>query len=322
MSKKNCSHSKCSFSLTGHCFLNNDPVDSCQELKTTEVGAKMQKKANSEKMRVMNWTGEFIRPEDISFISQSASPSIVGIVGTAKAAKTSYLGMVYTLMVNGRFLNDFQFSHTYTINAWEKLSFGLQFHHGKVYFPETTPTNPDFYSIYHLGLKNKGALKNILFADASGEVFAQWAINPIQENVKNVTWIHQNANCFIFFVDCEALINGRSEAKENILDIANRLKDNLGSRPVAIVWSKADRINEVKPTIKSSLQEELNQIFSGQCKEWEVSNYTFKDPDLRCHQNNLEVLNWAIAQMLKPSSKYIELPIPSDSKDTFLNYRK
>lgn len=322
MSKGICSNPKCSFSETGHCFANADPVASCGNLTLPAGEEKKERKSVDQKNKPIFWTGDFLVPETLSHVSASSSPQIIGIVGTANAAKTSYLGMLYTLMLNGRFLSNFHFSNSYTITAWEKLSFGLRFHQGKVLFPEATPSNPDFHSIYHLGMKKDAALKDVLFADASGEVFGQWAINANDTNTSSVRWIHANANGFIFFVDCEALINRRAEAKENILDIANRLKQDLSKRPVAIVWSKADKILEIRPNIKSSLQEELKNIFGSQSEEWEVSNYTFQDPDLKCHENNLAVLNWLMDQMDAISGAELELEIPKGSKDTFLNYRR
>jgi len=322
MSKGTCSNTKCSFSETGHCFANADPVASCANLTVSVVSEKKEKKSSNQKNEIISWTGEYLVPEDLKLISACSSPYIIGVVGPAKAAKTSYLGMLYTLLLNGRFPSSFHFSNSYTLNAWEKLSFGLRFHQGKVLFPEATPSNPDFHSIYHLGLKNDTSLKDVLFADASGEVFGQWAMNANDANASSVRWIHSNASSFIFFVDSVALINRRAEAKEEILDIANRLKQNLGKRPVAIVWSKADRISEIRPNIKSSLQEELKNIFGSQSTENEVSNYTFQDPDEKCHENNLAVLNWLMDQMGEKSNTTIELEIPTGSRDTFLNYRK
>jgi Double-GTPase 2 len=322
MSKAVCSHPKCSFAETAHCFANADPIVSCGNLTLPVAVEKEKKKSADQKNKTIFWTGDFLTPETIRLISASSSPHIIGIVGTAKAAKTSYLGMLYTLLLNGRFPSSFHFSNSYTLTAWERLSFGLRFHQGEVLFPETTPSNPDFHSIYHLGLKNDTGLKDVLFADASGEVFGQWAINANDTNASSVRWIHENASGFILFVDSQALIDRRAEAKENILDIANRLKQDLGKRPVAIVWSKADKISEIRPNIKSSLQEELKNIFGSQSKELEVSNYTFQDPDLKCHENNLAVLNWLMDQMGATSDISFELENPIGSKDTFLNYRK
>lgn len=322
MSKGTCTNPKCSFSENGHCFQNEDPIEKCPNLTVPIVAEKKEKKNTLQKVDTIPWTGNFLSPEQLEFITASSNPYIIGLVGMAKAAKTSYLGMIYTLLLNGRFLSKFQFSNSYTINAWENLSFGLRFHQGDVLFPEATPSNPDFHSIYHLGLRKDKTIKDLLLADASGEVFAQWAINANDTNASSVRWIHSNANGFIFFIDSEALITRRAEAKEEILDIANRLKQGLKNRPVVLVWSKADRIADIRPNIRSSLQEELRSIFNTNCMELEVSNYTFADPDLRCHENNLSVLNWLLDKLDMPSNTDLELDLPIDRKDAFLNYRR
>ena len=322
MASQKCNNPKCTFDTNGHCFENADPIESCTNLKSVATEVKKKEKIASEESESVLWSGNYFNPSDISKLSGHSNPQIIGLVGNAKAAKTSYLAMLYTLLLNGHFLNDLFFSNSYTLSAWENLAFALRFNQGEVLFPEATPSNPDFYSIYHLGIKYNNSLKNVLFADASGEVFGQWAINVNDTNASNVRWIHQNADGFIFFIDCEALINGRSEAKENILDIANRLKENLKNRPVVMVWSKADRISEVRTTIKQDLEEELKNQFGDNATKFEVSNHTLNDPDPNCHINNLAVFEWLFKQINVPSNIHLELDIPLDSNDLFLNYRK
>ena len=317
-----CSHPKCFIAETGHCFLNSDPVTSCNSyIDNTEK--KKERKTKKDNETTVFWTGEYFSDADIERVSQSGSPLIIGVVGTAKAAKTSYLGMLYTLLLNGHFLSDHFFSGSKTLTAWEKLAFALRFHQGSVYFPEATPSNPDFYSIYHLSLQKQNKYpKELFFADASGEVFSQWGINRSEKNAGSARWIHHNSNAFILFIDCIALIEKKAEAKENILDIATQLKHNLGERRVAIVWSKADKIEEVRPNIRASLQEELKNIFGVQSSEFEISNYSTKDPDLKCHKNNLAVLDWLLQSIETKPAQIFEFEVDKLSQDLFLNYRK
>lgn len=317
-----CSNAQCTIAETGHCFKNEDPIANCFDYSVILIEKKKQiknKKENSDKF----WSGDYLRQDDIQQISKASSPLIIGIIGTAKAGKTTYLGMLYTLFLNGRFLRDFKFAGSKTILAWEKLSYALRFHKGEVLFPEATPSNPDFYSIYHLKLKNNDSfLKDLLFADASGEVFSQWGVKKDDDNAGSARWIHEKSNAFILFIDCMALRDKRAEAKEYILDIAHRLKEGLNNRYVAIVWAKADIIEEVRVNLKMSLKEELSKIFGNSYREFEISNYSIDDPDPKCHENNLEVCNWLIDVLDKPSGIDLSFENNGKSEDLFLNYRK
>jgi hypothetical protein len=316
-----CSNTKCAYPDTGHCYANADPVSSCIYLNANTTEKKKEKKSISGKSYNSFWSGEFFNPSDILQVSQRSTPYIIGVVGAAKAGKTSYLGMLYTLMLNGRFLADFSFAGSYTLTAWERIAYALKFHNGHVTFPEATPANPDFYSIYHFSLKDgASSLKDVLIADASGEVFSDWAINRNNENTATARWINDNSDAFIFFIDCEALIEKRAEAKESILDIAQQLKQDLGDRPVALVWSKADRIAEVRENLKQSLEEELTQIFPLNSKKFEISNFSLTDPDAKCHENNLDVFNWMLSTLQNKSGSLIKLDLQYVPGDALFNY--
>lgn len=317
-----CKNAKCTIAETGHCFLNADPVTDCIEYKSSSEIPSGKKAVAKKNGAHSFWSGDALKSTGIAQLSKSNIPLIIGILGTAKASKTSYLGMVFTLLFNGHFLKNYLFAGSSTMMDWERLYFAMRFHKGKVFFPEATPSNPGFYRLYHLRLKKSpNQLKDILFADASGEVFSQWALNVDDENADSARWIYANSNAFILHIDCLALIEKRGEAKENILDIAHRAKQGLGDRPVAIVWAKADLIGDVRPQIKASLTEELQAIFNGRAKEFEVSNFSFGDPDLKCHENNLAVLNWFLEDFEKQSGLDLKLEVNSYPNDLFINYK-
>lgn len=129
------------------------------------------------------WTGEPFQPTDIEIVSQRSVPLIIGMVGTAEAGKTSYLGMLYTLLFNGQRFEDWSFAGSFTLAAWETLAQYLKIKtNGSVEFPPPTPANPDYYSLYHLALKRRGFFRDVLFADSSGEVFNRWSVDVQDPN--------------------------------------------------------------------------------------------------------------------------------------------
>ena len=247
-------------------------------------------------------------------------PLIIGMVGGADAGKTSYLGMLYTLLFNGKYFKNWQFVGAYTLAGWETLAQYLKIKpDGIVEFPPPTPTNPDFYSFYHLALKKGNIFRDLLFADTSGEVFSYWSEDVLDPNVGNARWVYRNSSAFIFMVDSVALIEKRGAAKSEIVQIALQIAAKLKDRPLAVVWTKADRISEVSDTIKSALDEDLAQIFRGS-RFFEVSNFSKTDPDTLCHKNNLSVTEYLLDELNEPMQIEIQ-PQFDSSDDLFFEYR-
>ena len=159
----------------------------------------------------------------------------------------------------------------------------------------------------------------MLFADASGEVFSLWSVNRNDENADNARWIYSNSNAFMLFIDCEALLTNKNAAKKEVLLIARQLTHDLKNRPVIAVWSKADKKNEIIPSIKDTLKGELEFFFSNY-NEIEISNYLEPGPDEWVHINNLAAVDWLLDKIMIPSAPDLALDeIVSD--DLFINYK-
>lgn len=265
------------------------------------------------------WSGMALTPETINVLSHRSTPLIIGLVGAANAGKTSYLGILYTLLFNGRKFNNWKFAGSYTLIAWEAQAKGLKIgSNGKVSFSESTPAHPDYYSLYHLALKKDKYLYDILFADSSGEVFTKWASEIDSTEAENAKWIYGNSNAFIFFVDCEALINGRGRARNSLSQLAGQISANLGERPVIIVWSKADRIAEVPPTIKNAVEALLRDNFPD-ALEFMISNFSKSPSDELCYINNIAVSETILDKITQAKKLSIHPHLPY-SPDFFFNY--
>ncbi|RZK27045.1 MAG: hypothetical protein EOO43_00865 [Flavobacterium sp.] len=300
------------------CHLDFDDYSKCENfiIQTTAKKTKREK-ATDIKESSLNWTGKALNVDELSLISSRTSPILVGIVGRADAGKTTFLSMYYTLLLNGQKLKDYNFAGTKTIIGWDELYHRLKFTKGKVPFPQPTPVTSN--RLYHLALRNKDQqLKDVLFADASGEVFSNWAINRNDENAENARWIYSNANAFMLFIDCEALIIDKNAAKKEILLIARQLTHNLKNRPVIAVWSKSDKKPEVLPSIKDTLKTELEALFSNYT-EIEISNYLEPGPDELVHKNNISAVDWLLERIMNPPPSNLILD-KIVSKDLFINY--
>ena len=302
-----------------HCHEGNE-VASCEFWLSNNSNkeAKKEKPVKEQNQSNLSWTGEPFLVEDISLVSFRSSPIILGIVGKADAGKTTFLAMLYTLLLNGKSFDNYSFTGTKTIIGWDKLHHKLKVEKNDVAFPD--PTDPKYHRLFHFALRsNKNILKDILLSDASGEAFSLWAQKREDVNAQAARWIYEHSHGFILFVDCEDLIEAKNSAKTKIIDIAQMLKHDLKKRPVIAVWSKSDKKQLVHEIIIDSLKEELASMFDNYT-ELDISNFPIDEPDPNVHENNLKVIDWLLNKIITPIEK--EMVVESlNTSDLFLNYK-
>jgi hypothetical protein len=300
-------------------YLSNE-YPKCEHWIDTKAVKPEGGKTNKDTGEILPWSGVAFNPENIHLISSRSNPIIIGMVGTADAGKTSYLSMLFRLLFNGRKFNNWQFAGSYTLSAWETLAQYVVIRNGgEVNFPPPTPSNPDFYSLYHLALRQVKLFRDVLFADSSGEVFLKWANDVNDEGAENARWIYQHSDAFVFFVDCEALIKRRGAAVVEIRQMAEQLANDLHGRPVILVWSKSDLLESIRPNIKNPITEDLNAIFSNPVV-LEISNISVSDHDPSCHENNLVVVEAILEALNSRTYRKLE-PELIPSNDLFITYR-
>lgn len=301
------------------CHLDKDDCTQCENFAVEAKEEKVKKeKATELKKSSLGWSGQAFTTNELASVSSRTSPILIGIVGKAAAGKTTFLAMLYTLLLSGRKLKDYNFAGTKTILGWDGLYHRLKFKKGNVAFPQPTPVTSN--RLYHLALRSEEQqLKDVLFADASGEVFSLWSVNRNDDNADNARWIYSNSNAFMLFIDCEALLIDKNAAKKDVLLIARQLTHDLKNRPIITVWSKADKKKDVIPSIKNTLKTELEALFLNY-SEIEISNFLEPGPDELVHINNLAVVDWLLEKIMIPSAADLNLDeLVSD--DLFINYK-
>lgn len=321
MAKRKCAKEGC-YAPDDFCLELASPLhEQCQffvKTEATEAPAKAAKKLVAAKS--IPWTGEWLQPEQLDLLTHRGTPKIIGLVGSSGAGKTSYLAMLYSLLFNGKRIENWDFAGSYTLNGWELQAKTLQVQEdGTIRNPDATPSDKDFYSLYHLALRHDGFLHDILFADSSGEVFSKWADNVNDPAAENARWIYGNAHAFLFFVDCEAIIEQRGRARRDIVQVAEQVKSQLRGRPVVIVWSKADLAENMRENIVEAIKRGLSETFPGAIS-LEISNYSKSDSDKLCHINNVGVAKTVLNLLANPQPLRIN-PAPIQTDDFFFLYR-
>lgn len=321
MAKRRCSKEGC-YAPDDFCLELAGPLhEQCQYFENAgaaEVPPKTTKK--SEAATSIPWTGEWLQPEQLDLLTHRGTPKIIGLIGSAGAGKTTYLAMLYSLLFNGKRIENWDFAGSYTLNGWELQAKTLQVQEdGTVRNPDATPSDKDFYSLYHFALRHDSFLHDILFADSSGEVFSKWADNVNDPACENARWIYDNAHAFLLFVDCEAIINQRGRAGRDIIQLAEQVKSGLRGRPVVIVWSKADLAEQMRENIVEIIKRSLSENFPG-AVSLEISNYSKSDSDQLCHINNVGITKTVLDQLTHPQPLHIA-PAATQTDDFFFLYR-
>lgn len=321
MAKRICTREGC-YAPDDFCFELASPLhEQCQffaKSGATDASAKTPKGLAAAKS--IPWTGEWLRPEQLDLLTHRGPPKIIGLIGASGAGKTSYLAMLYSLLFNGKCIENWSFAGSYTLNGWELQAKTLQVQEdGTVRNPDATPSDKDFYSLYHLALRHDDFLHDILFADSSGEVFSKWADNVNDPAAENARWIYANSHAFLFFVDCEAIIEQRGKARRDIVQVAEQVKSRLRGRPVVIVWSKADLAENMRENIVEAIKRSLSETFP-EAISLEISNYSKSDSDQLCHVGNIDVAKTVLNLLVNSQPLHIA-PASIQTNDFFFLYR-
>lgn len=159
------------------CHLGNEDYTKCEHFVLEVIPRKNTKeKVVDIKKASIGWSGQAFIIDELGLVSSRTSPILIGIVGKADAGKTSFLAMLYTLLLNGRKFKTLNFAGSKTTLGWDELYHKLKLKKGNVSFPAPTPVSSN--RLYHFALRDdKYQLKDILFTDTSGEVFSYWAVD-------------------------------------------------------------------------------------------------------------------------------------------------
>ncbi|MDE5518741.1 TRAFAC clade GTPase domain-containing protein [Elizabethkingia meningoseptica] len=313
-----CSNPECAAPIS--CHEGKENHTECEFWKkSNNLQPKAKSNSKKEKKSDLPWTGEALAIEELSKVTYRNTPVIIGVIGKADAGKTTYLAMLFTLLLRGIKLKEFDFCGTKTIITWDELYQKLKIQQNGVKFPDPTPAQ--YIRLLHLALRNQSKkLKDIFISDAAGEVFSIWSKNRNDPNAENARWVYEYSNAFILFIDCDDLIIRKAQAKNDIVDMAQMLKHDLRNRPVIAVWSKSDKKAEVHSTIKEKLQVELKELFENY-EEIDISNFSVDDPDALVHENNIAVLDWLLSRVFSVSKPKIAIEDKNTGNDIFLNFK-
>lgn len=263
------------------------------------------------------WPSSAMNSSDFPVISARGAPRVINIVGAANAGKTTLLSTWYLLLARGALGSaSTQFAGSYTLEGWEHIAHNLRWDNdGGPGFPEHTPSGSGREpGMLHLAQRlSSGVSGDILFSDAPGEWFNAWAIEKDATLAGGARWLSEHADAFVVVADCEALSGPeRGHARGILQDLIHRVSVEAVGRPVALVWTKADK--PVPSTIRTDIDEAV-AAHLGAVPVFEVSVY--EREGMKTETPFVALMEWCLTSLgprINPEIK------PVTSTDPFMVY--
>lgn len=316
--ENNCSRTDCYPEDTG-CQCGETDYTKCKYYNLKKANLDTPEK-ESENLERFPWTGSTLGLHDLNYISSHSNLIIIGVVGTAKTGKTTFLALLYCLLRHGNKIGGFSFAGSYTLVGWEDIASNLSWKSGdpKIQFPPHTTSNAGRVpGLLHLALKGTdGLIHNVIFTDAPGEWFKDWSINKKDIKAEGANWIYKNASSFLLFADCDKLSGiERGRTRNDINQLFLRLKENINNRPLCLIWSKSDI--EIDNGIKSGISKHLSSNFN----HYSELNVSARKTEVSWQENVLNSIDYLLNFTLSKMNPNLELPV-FNQEDLFLAKRK
>lgn len=320
-----CSQTDCTIPRTD-CLLGNDSPAKCKHAKRNGGKGTEESKSFisvSPDGQSFPWTGTSLGEKDLAFLSASKSLHLIGLIGMHNSGKTTLLTILYCLLRQGFKIGDYSLVGSYTLTGWETIAYYMTWKKGnEISFPpHTSGAVGRVPGLLHLALqKENGERTDLILTDAKGEWFSDWAINAELKTATTPEWIQCHSQSFILVSDSEALSGPqRGMARDQIKNIFNRLRNTLGSRPLALAWTKSDL--QVREIVKENIEQHVIKNGSN-IKIFTVSAYKGMDnSDATNGQIQvLKMLEWLITSENKLRNEMTSVG-GRHEKDFFLSYR-
>jgi hypothetical protein len=315
--KSSCKQPGCHAGQTGICCLGESNPSTCKEFKGEKEKERSEPTNNlHEESMFIQWSGEALGLDDLAPLAMQRSLSLIAVIGAEDSGKTTALASLYMILRNGILPDGYSFSGSYTLSGWERLAYFLTLKGDNEFeFPPHTPSNEARTpGLLHLSFSDKqNRRKELVFTDAPGEWFSEWAINEQSPKAAGARWINQNADFFLLFIDCQKLFGSeKGIARREMISIAQRIRNNATSRPVGVVWAKADiQVNE---QLRSEIQNQVDKLYSN------PPSFNVSVQESELWKEFSEILQWLLDtdNTQKIQSPYIEV---LDTQDFFFAIR-
>lgn len=252
------------------------------------------------------WSGAALGTIDLAFLTGRSEPKLVGLVGPHNAGKTTLLGLFYQQVGRSGRAGDSRFAGSYSLEGWEAIAHALRWEGSVPRFPLHTSSGTGRRpGLLHLALRNdRGLLSDVLFADSPGEWFQRWAVDAAAPDAEGARWLAERASAILVTADCEALSGpDRGQARSDATALLRRVASERRDRPVALVWTKADK--SVPVAIRNAVTEAAMRVMPD-IVTFETSVVEFESGGERIQpvSSVTAILDW-MTERLKPGFELV-----------------
>ncbi|HBE67808.1 MAG TPA: hypothetical protein DDW52_06635 [Planctomycetaceae bacterium] len=307
----------------GECTLGNRDRTQCKNWKREEQEDDPEQTVETPSSAP--WHSDALSGNDLNLLSVHRRPHLVALIGPHNAGKSTLLAATHLSMLRTPAIGEWDFAGSLTLLGWAKIINKMQYPRDSDCppgFPAHTPISADrvpgllHYCFRH---QESGKLRDVVFTDAPGEWFKQWAIHHDDTPYPGATWIADHADSFLFFVDSAELAGSEAGTARLLIEsLSGRLAQIRNGRPVAIVWSKCD--NEIPDEIRTQVSEILDRELPDAFRSEFAINAT-EELDQQALQQRLnsilEFLNTPTEQTIDFQTEFPAV----ETGDRFLCYR-
>ena len=191
------------------------------------------------------WNGYALGTSDLTILSGRGQPVVVGLIGPPHSGKTSLLAYLYMWLLKYGKLGGWDFGGSWTLGGWESVvQYCRWTGEPPPSFPPHTSSTGRHPGVLHVTFRQResGALRDVLFTDAPGEWFTQWARVPADPTAAGARWVVEHANVLLLLVDSASLADEKSlpQSRRATRDLIERVGAEKGTCPVMVVWTKDD----------------------------------------------------------------------------------
>lgn len=179
--------------------------------------------------------------------SQKITPRMIAVVGASSVGKTVYLGMLMDMLSRRRDKMHVLARGAFSITLQQTTLSALS----RCEFPQKTPNEPDRWNWVHCQIRRpqqRGALE-IIVPDMAGEAVLEEVDHPHTYRV--VRSFLEKCTGAVLLIDAAKVMDGSRDQDFFAMKLLTYLselnsnpKDNWSTRPLALVFSKADQCEQ------------------------------------------------------------------------------
>ncbi len=241
--------------MKGHCNLEGCYADitcslghlnraDCEHWSETAMAETIPEEERNSQTSDIAWNGYTLGTSDLTILGGRSHPLVIGLIGPPDSGKTSLLAYIYMWLLRYGCLEDWIFAGSWTLGGWESVV-----QHSRwtgeppPSFPPHTSSTGRYPGVLHVTFRDPtGQLRDVLFTDAPGEWFTQWAKFPQDSTATGARWIIEHADTLLMLIDSAALADPKKlpNSRRETRDLLERIGAITPELPMAVIWTKED----------------------------------------------------------------------------------